>query len=77
MTGVQTCAPPISGSLAEIAKVIADSDGNISNLSITAAAPDFSDMTIDLEVFDLKHLTRIVAELRGIAVVSHAVRVNG
>lgn len=65
------------GSLAEIARVIADSDGNISNLSIAAAAPDFSDMVIDLEVFDLKHLTRIVAELRARPVVSAAVRVNG
>ncbi|MFO1184240.1 MAG: bifunctional (p)ppGpp synthetase/guanosine-3',5'-bis(diphosphate) 3'-pyrophosphohydrolase [Bauldia sp.] len=65
------------GTLAEIARVIADSEGNISNLSIAAAAPDFSDMTIDLEVFDLKHLTRIVAELRARPVVSHASRVNG
>ena len=34
-------------------------------------------MTIDLEVYDLKHLTAIIAQLRAKAVVANAARVNG
>lgn len=64
------------GTLAQIAQVIADSDGNISNLSITQAAPDFSVMLIDLEVFDLKHLSRLIAQLRARPVVNSAARVH-
>jgi guanosine-3',5'-bis(diphosphate) 3'-pyrophosphohydrolase len=33
-------------------------------------------MTIDLEVFDVKHLTRLIAELRARPAVSTATRVN-
>ncbi len=64
------------GTLAQIAQVIADNDGNISNLKITQAAPDFSVMLIDLEVFDWKHLSRLIAQLRARPVVSSAARVN-
>ncbi len=65
------------GTLAQIAQVIADNGANISNLKITTAAPDFSVMVIDVEVFDVKHLTRLVAQLRAKPVVSSAARVNG
>jgi guanosine-3',5'-bis(diphosphate) 3'-pyrophosphohydrolase len=65
------------GTLAQIATVIADNDGNISNLRMTQSAPDFSVMTIDVEVFDVKHLTRLLAQLRARPVVSSAVRING
>ncbi|WP_421723451.1 RelA/SpoT family protein [Bauldia sp.] len=64
------------GTLAQIAQVIADNDGNISNLKITKAASDFSVMLIDLEVFDLKHLTRLIAQLRARPVVSLASRIH-
>jgi len=64
------------GTLAQIAQVIADNDGNISNLRITQTAPDFSIMVIDLEVFDLKHLTRLISQLRARPAVSSATRVN-
>ena len=60
------------GTLAQIAQVIADNDANISNLRITKNAPDFSVMLIDVEVFDLKHLTRLIAQLRARPVVSNA-----
>jgi guanosine-3',5'-bis(diphosphate) 3'-pyrophosphohydrolase len=65
------------GTLAQIATVIADNEGNISNLRMTQSAPDFSVMTIDVEVFDLKHLTRLLTQLRARPVVSSAVRING
>ncbi len=65
------------GSLAQIAQVIAEHDGNIDNIRMTRRAPDFTDVTIDLEVYDLKHLTAILAQLRAKPVVATAERVNG
>ena len=65
------------GSLAQIAQVIAEHDGNIDNIHMVRRAPDFTDVTIDLEVYDLKHLTAILAQLRAKPVVAKAERVNG
>jgi guanosine-3',5'-bis(diphosphate) 3'-pyrophosphohydrolase len=64
------------GTLAQIAQVIADNDGNITNLHIAKNAHDFSVMLIDMDIFDLKHLTRVLTQLRSRSVVSNAVRVN-
>ena len=63
------------GSLAQIAQVIADHDGNIENVSMHRPTQDFTEVTIDLSVFDLKHLTAIVTELRAKPNVSRAERV--
>jgi len=65
------------GSLAEISQLIAASDANIQNLSMVRTAPDFTEMMIDMEVWDLKHLTRIIAQLKQAGGVSEAWRVNG
>ena len=65
------------GSLAQIAQVIAENDGNIDNIRMTRGAPDFTDVQIDLEVYDLKHLNAIIAQLRAKPVVAKAERVNG
>jgi RelA/SpoT family (p)ppGpp synthetase len=65
------------GSLAQITQVIAENDGNIDNIRMTRRAPDFTDVLIDLEVYDLKHLTAIIAQLRAKAMVAKAERVNG
>ena len=65
------------GSLAQIAQVIAEHDGNIDNIRMTRRAPDFTDLLIDLEVYDLKHLNAIIAQLRAKAVVAKVERVNG
>jgi RelA/SpoT family (p)ppGpp synthetase len=65
------------GSLAQIAQVIAEHDGNIDNIHMTRQSPDFTSVTIDLEVYDLKHLTAIIAQLRAKPVVANAARVNG
>jgi RelA/SpoT family (p)ppGpp synthetase len=64
------------GSLAQITQVIADHDGNIDNVRMTRRSPDFTEMMIDLEVFDLKHLTAIIVQLRTKAVVAKVDRVN-
>jgi RelA/SpoT family (p)ppGpp synthetase len=65
------------GSLAQIAQVIAEHDGNIDNIRMTRRAPDFTDVMIDLEVYDLKHLTDIVSQLRAKPTVAKVERVNG
>jgi (p)ppGpp synthase/HD superfamily hydrolase len=63
------------GSLAQIAQVIADHDGNIDDIRMSRQSPDFTSVTIDLEVYDLKHLTAIIAQLRAKRVVAKAERV--
>ena len=65
------------GSLAQIATAIADHDGNIDNINMFRRSPDFTELTIDLEVYDLKHLSAIIAQLRAKAVVAKVERVNG
>src|SRR6202163_2699150 len=65
------------GTLAQIAQVIAEHDGNIDNIRMTRQSPDFTELTIDLEVYNLKHLTSIISQLRAKKVVANAERVNG
>ncbi len=65
------------GSLAQVATVIAEHDGNIDNISMSRRSPDFTELTVDLEVYDLKHLSAIIAQLRAKAVVARVDRVNG
>ena len=65
------------GSLAQIAQVIAEHDGNIDNIKMIPKAGDFHEILIDLEVWDLKHLTRIINQLRAKPIIASAVRVNG
>jgi GTP diphosphokinase / guanosine-3',5'-bis(diphosphate) 3'-diphosphatase len=65
------------GTLAQIAHVIAEHDGNIDNIRMTRRSPDFTELLIDLEVYDLKHLTAIIGQLRAKDVVAHVERVNG
>lgn len=65
------------GSLAEIAQLIANNDANIHTLSMGRTAPDFTEMTFDLEVWHLKHLNQLLSELKGLPAVSDAKRVNG
>jgi len=64
------------GTLAQVAQVIAEHDGNIDNVRMARQSPDFTSMVIDLEVYDLKHLTSIIAQLRAKDVVAQAERVN-
>ena len=71
---LQTVNEP--GSLAQVAQIIAEHDGNIDNVSMVRSSPDFTSMTIDLEVFDIKHLNAIIGQLRAKSVVASAERVN-
>jgi GTP pyrophosphokinase len=63
------------GTLAQIAQVIGESDGNIDNLRMINRASDFTEMRIELEVWDLAHLNHIIAGLKSKTVVNRVERV--
>ena len=62
------------GTLSEITGVIAQYDGNITNLKITNRSSRFFDLQIDIEVHHVRHLTDIIAALRATRVVTAADR---
>ncbi|MGE5259411.1 MAG: RelA/SpoT family protein [Actinomycetota bacterium] len=64
------------GSLAQVASVIGEADGNIDNIKMTNRVPDYTEILIDLEVWDLKHLNAIIAGLRAKDMVSSAARAS-
>ena len=63
------------GTLAQIAQVIGEADGNIDNLRMVQRGADFTEMQVEVEVFDLMHLNRIINGLRSKSVVSKVERV--
>jgi RelA/SpoT family (p)ppGpp synthetase len=65
------------GVLAQVAQVIGDAEGNIDNLRMLERARDFTKMRIALEVWDLNHLSKIIAGLHAKPVVSTVERVFG
>ncbi len=62
------------GTLAQIAQVIGEADGNIDNLHMRRHSSDFTSMVIVVEVWDLEHLNRILAGIRAKPVVSKVER---
>jgi GTP pyrophosphokinase len=65
------------GALGVVATTIGEAQGNIDSVSFRQSSPDFRDITIDIEVWDLQHLTTIMQQLRGKSVVNKVERVNG
>jgi guanosine-3',5'-bis(diphosphate) 3'-pyrophosphohydrolase len=65
------------GTLAVVAQTMADNDANITDVRMVTTAPDFYVMSFDLDVFDVKHLNRLLAQLRALPVVSSVTRFNG
>ena len=65
------------GSLGKLSMVIAKNDGNINNLKITNRSPEFFDMSVDIEVHDIKHLRNIIAALRASPVINSVERARG
>jgi GTP pyrophosphokinase len=63
------------GTLAQIAQLIGEADGNIDNVRMVRRAADFTEMAIEVEVRDLDHLTRIISGLRRKPVVNKVERV--
>lgn len=64
------------GSLAQIAHVIGETGANIDNIKMTHRATDFTDMLVDIEVWDLKHLNSVISGVRGLPVVNAVARVE-
>ena len=52
------------GTLAQIALVIGEEDGNIDNLRMVRRGSDFTEMVIEIEVWDLEHLSRNIGGLK-------------
>jgi GTP diphosphokinase / guanosine-3',5'-bis(diphosphate) 3'-diphosphatase len=63
------------GTLGQIAQLIGEADGNIDNVRMQRRAADFTEMLIELEVWDLQHLTQIIAGLKSKSVVGAVERV--
>ena len=55
--------------------MIGESDGNIDNVRMVRRAKDFTEMVIDLEVWDLDHLTQIISGLKAKGAVSSVERI--
>jgi len=65
------------GSLGALSTVIARNFGNISNLKIAKRSKDFFEMSIDIEVRGVKHLTNIIAALRATPAINSVERARG
>ena len=65
------------GTLAIIAQIIGEQDANIDNIHFTGRQRDFFDMDIDIEVWNLRHLTTIISLLKSDKVVNSVKRVIG
>ena len=75
-TQILVTAVNAPGSLARIAQIIGEHEGNIDKLQMLSRAADFTDMLIDLEVLDLKHLEEIIYQLKRLKVVNAVSRVR-
>lgn len=62
------------GTLAQIAQIIGDNGGNIDNIKMQREAADYTNMFIDMEVWDLTHLNEIISRLKSKSVVSAVTR---
>lgn len=65
------------GSLTEISQVISTNGANIHKLEMANTRPDFTEMVFELEVWDLKHLNRLISQIKEKSCVSAALRVYG
>jgi len=65
------------GSLGAVANLIGETGANIDEVAFNKISPDFREMTFDIEVFDLKHLTDIVTRIRALPMVNRVERVIG
>ena len=63
------------GTLAEVTQTIATSDVNIRSMSMTRVAADFTEVHIDLEVWDLRQLNQLMGQLKELQCVSTISRV--
>lgn len=67
----------VPGALADLTKIIGESDGNLVNIKTLKRSPVFFDIIMDVEVHDNRHLVQIIAALRASAYVISAERPRG
>jgi GTP pyrophosphokinase len=65
------------GSLGAVAGLIGEQGANIDDVKFNKKSPDFREMVLEIQVFDLKHLTDILSRLRSMAIVHRVERVIG
>ena len=63
------------GALAKVAQTMAGLDVNIRTLTMTRVATDFTEMAIDVEVWDLRQLNQLIAQLQELDCISTVKRV--
>ena len=73
---IQVTAMNEPGSLAQVAQVIGEAGGNIDNIKTKRVVEDYTDMLIDLEVWDMEHLKEIISGLNSKSVVSAVKRTH-
>lgn len=61
---VELALKHVSGALASVLTIVAQDDGNVSNVKFNERSADVFRIELDLEVRDVKHLTDVVAALR-------------
>ena len=65
------------GSLAEVARVMAETDANIDNIVMRSKTRVFREMLFDIEVWNIKHLTTIITDLKAKPMIANVDRVVG
>jgi GTP pyrophosphokinase len=65
------------GSLGSVASLIGEQGANIDDVKFNKKSPDFREMILEIQVFDLKHLTDILSRLRSMPIVNSVERVIG
>ncbi len=65
------------GALGKLSEMIADGGGNISNLDILDRSPEFYEMTVDIEVHDVKQLAEIIMTAHELDVIEKVERIHG
>ncbi|MCY1251166.1 GTP pyrophosphokinase rsh [compost metagenome] len=63
------------GTLATVAQTVARLDINIRTLSMMRVATDFTEMAIDVEVWDLRQLNQLLVEMKELDCISTVKRV--
>jgi GTP pyrophosphokinase len=62
------------GALAGVANAVSKHDGSVTNLKIVNRQADFFEILVDVEVRDLRHLSTVIAGLRGVSGVTEVSR---
>ena len=71
---VSVIASNSSGALAALTNAVAKQEGAISNLKVVHRQQDFFEALVDVEVRDVRHLSQVIAGLRGAAGIAQVER---